>query len=393
MTAPPRRRGRAEPRRAPATAVRGVLEVLNSGSGFLRSSTNGFQSSPDDVFVPQNLIRRLRLRTGDVIEGEAGAAPGKGKSVPLQNVLTVNGADPELVQNRPEFSSLPAAHPQEQLVLEGPLPPGRSEQDFTTRVIDLIAPLGKGQRTLIVAPARAGKTMLLQSIINGVAVNYPEAILLVLLVDERPEEVTEMQMLGKGEVIASSFDFPADRHVAIAEMTLEMARRQVEVGKDVVLVLDSLTRLARAYNTYERGTGRTLSGGIDSGALEKPKRFFGSARKVPEKAGGGSLTIIATALTETGSRGDEVIFEEFKGTGNAEIVLDREIAERRIFPAINVDRSATRREELLFPPEVLEKVHKLRRALHSLPAAEAAQLLLRQMGDTRTNAELLAKIR
>jgi transcription termination factor Rho len=393
MTAPPRRRGRAEPRRAPATGVHGVLEVLNSGSGFLRSATNGFQSSPDDVFVPQNLIRKLRLRTGDIIDGEAGPSPGKGKSLPLQSVTKVNGGDPDDAQNRPDFSTLPAAHPQEQLILEGAGPPGRGTADHTNRIVDLIAPLGKGQRTLIVAPARAGKTMLLQSIINGVAINYPEAVLLVLLVDERPEEVTEMQMLGQGEVIASSFDFPAERHVAIAEMTLEMARRQVESGKDVVLVLDSLTRLARAYNTYERGTGRTLSGGIDSGALEKPKRFFGSARNVPERSGGGSLTIIATALTETGSRGDEVIFEEFKGTGNAEIVLDREIAERRIFPAINIERSATRREELLFSPEALEKIHKLRRALHSLPPTEAAQLLMRQMSDTKTNEELLAKIR
>jgi transcription termination factor Rho len=392
MTAPARRRG-AESTPAPATAVRGALELLPSGSGFLRSSANGFQSSPEDVFVPQNLIRRLRLRTGDLIEGEAGSSPGRGKSAPLLNVTGVSGVDPEVAQRRPDFSSLPAAHPDEKLVLEGPPLPGRSANDYTNRIIDLIAPLGRGQRTLIVAPARAGKTMLLQSIIHGVATNYPETLLLVLLVDERPEEVTEMQMIGHGEVIASSFDFPADRHVAIAEMTLEMARRRVEAGLDVVLVLDSLTRLARAYNTAERGTGRTLSGGIDSGALEKPKRFFGSARRVPQRAGGGSLTIIATALTETGSRGDEVIFEEFKGTGNAEIVLDREIAERRIFPAINVERSATRREELLFTPEDLEKVHKLRRALHSLPAPDAAQLLLRQMSDTRTNAELLAKIR
>jgi transcription termination factor Rho len=392
MTAPARRRG-AETDRAPATAVRGVLEVLASGSGFLRSPANGFQSSPNDVFVPQNLIRRLHLRTGDVIEGEAGSAPARGKSAPLLSVDTVSGADPASIQRRPDFSSLPAAHPSEKLVLEGPPPPGRPANDSTTRIVDLIAPLGKGQRTLIVAPARAGKTMLLQSIIHGVATNYPESLLLVLLVDERPEEVTEMQMLGHGEVIASSFDYPADRHVAIAEMTLEMARRRVECGLDVVLVLDSLTRLARAYNTAERGTGRTLSGGIDSGALERPKRFFGSARSVPQKHGGGSLTIIATALTETGSRGDEVIFEEFKGTGNAEIVLDREIAERRIFPAINVERSATRREDLLFSPEDLEKVHKLRRYLHSLPPADAAQLLLRQMSDTKTNAELLAKIK
>ncbi|MEX2584016.1 MAG: transcription termination factor Rho [Gemmatimonadota bacterium] len=392
MTAPARRRG-ADTDRAPATAVRGTLEVLQSGSGFLRSSSNGFQSSPDDIFVPQNLIRRYRLRTGDIIEGEAGSPPGRGKSSPLVGVAKVSGIDPEDAQGRPEFGTLPATHPEEKLVLEGPAPPGRNANDYTTRVVDLIAPLGKGQRTLIVAPARAGKTMLLQSIIHGVATNYPDALLLVLLVDERPEEVTEMQMIGHGEVIASSFDMPADRHVAVAEMTLEMARRQVEGGRDVVLVLDSLTRLARAYNTAERGTGRTLSGGIDSGALEKPKRFFGSARSVPERAGGGSLTIIATALTETGSRGDEVIFEEFKGTGNAEVVLDREIAERRIYPAINVERSATRREDLLFSPEDLDKVHKLRRALHSLPPAEAAQLLLRQMSDTKTNAELLQKIR
>ena len=366
---------------------------LPSGSGFLRSPRNGFQSSPEDVFVSQSLIRRYRLRTGDILEGEAGSAPGKGKSAPLQTITSVSGAEPDEALSRPDFSSLPAAHPSEKLVLEGPPPPGRAANDFTTRIVDLIVPLGKGQRTLIVAPARAGKTMLLQSIIHGVATNYPEALLLVLLVDERPEEVTEMQMIGHGEVIASSFDYPADRHVAIAEMTLEMARRRVESGRDVVLVLDSLTRLARAYNTAERGTGRTLSGGIDSGALEKPKRFFGSARSVPAKHGGGSLTIIATALTETGSRGDEVIFEEFKGTGNAEIVLDREIAERRIFPAINVERSATRREDLLFPPEDYEKVIKLRRALHSLPPADAAQLLIRQMSDTKTNADLLAKIR
>ncbi len=392
MTAPARRRG-PEQSREPVASVRGVLEILSGGSGFLRSSSKGFQSSPDDVFVPQNLIRRFRLRTGDIIEGQAGNPPGRGKSPPLVRVDLVSGIDPEEAPRRPDFSTLPAAHPDQKLVLEGASPPGRSSSDYTNRIVDLIVPLGKGQRTLIVAPARAGKTMLLQSLIHGVATNYPDALLLVLLVDERPEEVTEMQMIGHGEVIASSFDFPADRHVAIAEMTLEMARRQVEGGRDVVLVLDSLTRLARAYNTAERGTGRTLSGGIDSGALEKPKRFFGSARRVPEKSGGGSLTIIATALTETGSRGDEVIFEEFKGTGNAEIVLDREIAERRIFPAINVERSATRREELLFTPEDMDKVHKLRRVLHSMAPVEQAQLLQRHMSETKSNQELLAKIR
>jgi transcription termination factor Rho len=392
MTAPARSEAAARPSSAARGQVDGVLEVLPGNRGFLRKHENAFLSSSDDVFVPQNLIRQFELRTGDRIVGEAGAAPGKGKSAPLQSILTVNGQPPESARGRPSFNSLPASYPDERLVLECGFKRS-GVRDSTNRVIDLIAPLGKGQRALIVAPARAGKTMLLQAVIEGVATNYPDATLLVLLVDERPEEVTEMQMLGLGEVIASSFDCPADRHVAVAEMTLEYARRQVESGRDVVLVLDSLTRLARAYNTTERGTGRTLSGGIDSGALEKPKRFFGSARKVSERAGSGSLTIIATALTETGSRADDVIFEEFKGTGNSEIVLDREIAERRVYPAINIEKSATRREELLLPPEVLDKVHHLRRALHSLPPVEAAQLLLKQMADTKTNDELLARLR
>jgi transcription termination factor Rho len=387
MTATARPRGGAEHDAAVLSRARGVLEVLPGGSGFLRSPTRSFQASPDDVFVSQSIIRRLGLRPGDLVVGEATPPPARGKSPSLDQVESVNALPPEQARSRPDFASLPAAHPDDQLVLEC----GR--KDPTNRVIDLIAPLGKGQRALIVAPARAGKTMLLQGIIEGVAANYPEALLLVLLVDERPEEVTEMQMLGLGEVIASSFDMPGDRHVAVAEMTLEYARRNVESGRDVVIVLDSLTRLARAYNSSERGTGRTLSGGIDSGALEKPKRFFGSARRVPERSGGGSLTIIATALTETGSRGDEVIFEEFKGTGNAEIVLDREIAERRVFPAINIEKSATRREELLLSDEALPKVHHLRRALHSLPPVDAIQLLLKQMGDTRTNEELLARLR
>jgi transcription termination factor Rho len=368
-----------------------VLEVLGSGSGFLRSAANGFQAADGDIFVPQSLIRRFSLRTGDAVDGMAGSAPpGRGKSPPLISLETINGDDPELAQRRPDFNSLPASYPDERLVLEGAGVNGRN--DHTNRVIDLIAPLGKGQRALIVAPARAGKTILLQSILMGIHKNYPEAVLLVLLVDERPEEVTEMEMLGIGEVISSSFDCPAERHVAAAEMVLEHARRQVESGKDVVIVLDSLTRLARAYNTSERGSGKLLSGGIDATALEKPKRFFGSARKVRD-GGGGSLTIIATALIDTGSRGDEVIFEEFKGTGNSEIVLDRDIADRRIYPAINVDRSATRRDDLLLPEGSVDKVHQLRRALHSLPAEDAVQLLLKQMGDTRSNEELLSKLR
>jgi transcription termination factor Rho len=392
MTAPVR--SGATPRQASAVGqVEGVLEILPGNRGFLRKLENSFLPAADDVFVPQSLIREHDLRTGDSIVGEAGV-PSKGKSAPLERVETVNQMPAEAARGRPNFNSLPAAYPDERLVLESAAgQDGLAARNHTNRIIDLISPLGKGQRALIVAPARGGKTMLLQAVIEGIATNYPDASLLVLLVDERPEEVTEMQMLGLGQVIASSFDCPPDRHVAVAEMTLEHARRQVESGRDVVLVLDSLTRLARAYNATEKGTGRLLSGGIDSGALEKPKRFFGSARKVAGRAGTGSLTIIATALTETGSRGDDVIFEEFKGTGNSEIVLDREIADRRVFPAINIERSATRKEELLLSPEALTKVNQLRRALHSLPPVEAAQLLLKQISDTKSNDELLARLR
>ncbi len=374
---------------ASRAAAQGLLEVLSSGSGFLRQGINGYQAAEGDAFVPQSLIRRFGLRTGDRIVGEAGTPPGRGKSPPLEEVRTVNGLEPEHARTRAEFSSLPATYPDERLVLE--CDPPRKRKDFTNRIIDLIAPLGKGQRALIVAPAKAGKTTVLQAILEGVSLNYPAAELMVLLVDERPEEVTEMEMLGYGEVIASSFDCPAERHVAVAEMVLEHARRLVESGRDVVIVLDSLTRLARAYNTTERGTGRMLSGGIDAGALEKPKRFFGSARKV--RGGTGSLTIIATALIDTGSRGDEVIFEEFKGTGNSEIVLDRELADKRIFPAINIERSSTRREDLLHPPETIDKVFQLRRALHSLSPDDAVNLLTKQMADTKSNTELLSKLR
>jgi transcription termination factor Rho len=379
----------ALPETAVPAAAQGILEILSSGSGFLRQAPNGFLAAEGDAFVPQSLIRRFGLRTGDKVEGTLGAPPARGKSPPLDSVLAVNGLDPEQARGRPEFSSLPATYPDERLVLECDSP--RKRRDFTNRIIDLIAPLGKGQRALIVAPARAGKTTVLTAILEGVSLNYPQAELIVLLVDERPEEVTEMEMLGYGQVVASSFDCPAERHVTVAEMVLENARRQVESGKDVVIVLDSLTRLARAYNTSERGTGRMLSGGIDSGALEKPKRFFGSARKV--RGGSGSLTIIATALIDTGSRGDEVIFEEFKGTGNSEIVLDRELADKRIFPAINIEKSGTRREDLLLPPESLDKVFQLRRALHSLQPDDAVQLLVKQMSDTKSNTELLGKLR
>jgi transcription termination factor Rho len=379
------------PRAAAQPNASGLLEILPSGSGFLRSARNGYQAADGDVFVSQSHIRRFGLRTGDKVEGTTGTPPGRGKSAPLDTVTSVNGLDPAHARGRVDFGSLPATYPDEQLRLEVEGGTSIGRKNHTNRIIDLIAPLGKGQRALIVAPAKAGKTTVLQNIMEGVAANYPEAVLLVLLVDERPEEVTEMEMLGRGEVIASSFDCPADRHVAVAEMVLEHARRQVESGRDVVIVLDSLTRLARAYNTTERGTGRMLSGGIDSGALEKPKRFFGSARKV--RGGTGSLTIIATALIETGSRGDEVIFEEFKGTGNSEIVLDRELADKRIFPAINIEKSSTRREELLFDPTELDKAQQLRRALHSLQPSDAMELLNKQLNDTRSNRELLSRLR
>jgi transcription termination factor Rho len=380
----------ARPQDAPRPPADGILEVLPSGSGFLRSGVNGYQAADGDVFVSQSVIRRLGLRTGDRIEGTVGVPPGRGKSAPLDEVRSVNGMDPAHARSRADFQNLPATYPDERLKLELPEGTG-NRRDFTNRIIDLISPLGKGQRALIVAPAKAGKTTVLQAIMEGVSANYPEAVLMVLLVDERPEEVTEMEMLGRGEVIASSFDCPPDRHVSVAEMVLEHGRRMVESGRDVVIVLDSLTRLARAYNTSERGTGKLLSGGIDSGALEKPKRFFGSARKV--RGGQGSLTIIATALIDTGSRGDEVIFEEFKGTGNSEIVLDRSLADKRIFPAIDIEKSSTRREDLVLPAEWLDKVHQLRRALHSLSPDDAIQLLIKQMSDTKTNEELLARMR
>jgi transcription termination factor Rho len=290
----------------------------------------------------------------------AGAPPGRGKNPPLTRIEAVNGHPPETVSGRPDFHRLSALHPNEQLFLECDLL-RRGQPDPTNRIIDLFCPLGKGQRAMIVAPAKAGKTMVLQAIAEGVVRNYPSSTLYILLVDERPEEVTEMEMCGFGEVVSSSFDHPADRHVSVAEITLERARRRVELGEDVVIILDSITRLARAYNTSERSSGKTLSGGLDANSLEKPKRFLGSARNIDPDQGGGSLTIIATALIETGSRMDDVIFEEFKGTGNSELVLSRELSDRRIFPAIDLNGSATRREELLLGPDALRVSHLLRR--------------------------------
>jgi transcription termination factor Rho len=369
----------------------GVLQLTDRGAGFIRRRDANYLPSSDDIFVPQGIVRRYGLRTGDEIDGEVGKAQGRKKSPPLRIVTAVGGRAPESIKDRPTFTRLSAIHPNEQLALECDLT--RSGQpDFTNRIIDILCPFGLGQRALIVAPAKAGKTMVLQAIARGVVENRPDTRLLILLVDERPEEVTEMELCGYGEVIASSFDFPADRHIALAELALERARRRVEQGDDVVIILDSITRLARAYNTVKRGTGRTLSGGLDAESLEDPKRFLGSARKIDASQGGGSLTIIGTALIDTGSKMDQVIYEEFKGTGNSELVLSRELAERRIFPAYDLTASATRREELLLSPEALEASQLLRRRLTDLPPVDAMTTLLYLIKDTKTNAEFVAQI-
>jgi transcription termination factor Rho len=366
----------------------GVLEVLSSGSGFIRRKLAGYLPSDDDIYVSGKLIQKFGLRTGDELSGHVGGRPKNGKAPPLTRLELVNGVEPEKVKGRPQFDRLSAQHPDEQLVLECDIR-GHGGPDYTNRVIDLFCPFGKGQRAMIVAPAKAGKTTVLQRVAEGVVRNHPECTLFVLLVDERPEEITEMEMCGFGEVIASSFDFPADRHVNLAEITLERARRRVEMGEDVVLILDSITRLARAHNTVEEGSGRTLTGGLDATALEKPKRFLGSARKIHTSQGGGSLTIVGTALVDTGSRMDQVIFEEFKGTGNSELVLSREMAEKRIFPAIDLVASATRREELLLSEEALALSRALRRQFSGRGPADVMTDLLGAMKKTRTNAELL----
>ncbi len=366
----------------------GILEVLGSGSGFIRRKESGYSGGRDDIYVGGKVISKFKLRTGDEIWGQTGKKPRNGKSIPLVRVDRVNGLDPHEVRKRTDFNRLSAVHPDQQLTLECDISYA-GHPDFTNRVIDLFCPLGKGQRQMIVAPAKAGKTTVLQRVAEGVVRNHPECTLFILLVDERPEEITEMEMCGFGEVIASSFDFPAERHISVAETTIERARRRVEMGEDVVVILDSITRLARAYNAAGDGSGRTLSGGLDANAMERPKRLMGSARKINDAQGGGSLTIVATALVDTGSRMDQVIFEEFKGTGNSELVLSRELADRRIFPAIDLNASATRREELLLSPEALTLSRALRRQLADRPSAEAMQELLGFMKRTRTNQELL----
>ncbi len=366
----------------------GVLDVLRNGSGFIRRAQTGYIPGKNDVYVGAKLIRKFGLRTGDEITGRVGRRPKNGKTAPLTYLDLVNGQPPDHARNRPTFNRLSALHPDEQLVLECGIS-YRGEPDHTNRVIDLFCPLGKGQRAMIVAPSKAGKTTVLQRVAEGVVTNYPECHLFILLVDERPEEITEMEMCGFGEVVSSSFDYPPDRHVAVAEMTLERARRRVEMGEDVVIILDSITRLARACNTIEEGSGRTLSGGLDANSLERPKRFLGSARKIDPGQGGGSLTIVATALVDTGSRMDQVIFEEFKGTGNSELVLSRELADRRIFPAIDLVASATRREERLLSPEALALSRALRRQLSGSTPVDAMTELLGALRRTGSNAQLI----
>jgi len=368
----------------------GIFEKAGPNRGFLRRQEAGYLPSGSDIHVTDRLIRQYGLRPGDEIAGDARNA-GKGRNHALERITTINGRAPEAIRHRPEFSRLAAIHPSAPLKLECGLI-RRGQPDFTNRVIDLLCPLGKGQRALVVAPAKAGKTMVLQSIAEGVSTNYPEARLFILLVDERPEEVFEMESAGFGEVIASSFDNPARQHVAVAELLLERARRRVELEEDVVLIVDSLTRLARAYNAVEKGTGRTLSGGLDAQSLEKPKRFLGSARAVDPSQAGGSLTIIATALVDTGSRMDQVIFEEFKGTGNSELVLSRDLAERRMFPAIDLVASATRREELLLPPDALDVTRMLRQRIASMSPVNAMNYLLDEMRRDKTNADLIRRL-
>ena len=359
----------------------GVLDILQEGYGFLRSSNDSYVSGPDDIYVSPNQIKRFNLSTGDVVTGKI-RAPKKGeKYFALVKVSEVNEDSPENVRNRIPFSSLTPLHPNERLKLE--LGNGGTE-DITARVIDLVAPFGKGQRGLLVAPPKAGKTMIMQNIASSIAVNHPECELIVLLIDERPEEVTEMERSVRGEVISSTFDEPAKRHVQVAEIVIQKARRRAEQGKDVIILLDSITRLARAYNTVAPSSGKVLTGGVDANALQRPKRFFGAARNIEN---GGSITIIATALVDTGSKMDEVIYQEFKGTGNMELHLERRLSEKRIFPAININASGTRREELITDEQELQKMWILRKILHPMDTVEAAEFLIERLRFTKTNDE------
>ncbi|AKR57569.1 transcription termination factor Rho [Youhaiella tibetensis] len=359
----------------------GVVEVLPDGFGFLRSPDANYLPGPDDIYVSPSQIRRFSLRTGDTVEGQIRSPKEGERYFALLKVNTINFEDPEKVRHKINFDNLTPLYPDERLRMELPDP---TIKDRSARVLDLVAPLGKGQRALIVAPPRTGKTVLLQNIAQSIATNHPECYLIVLLIDERPEEVTDMQRSVKGEVISSTFDEPASRHVQVAEMVIEKAKRLVEHKRDVVILLDSITRLGRAYNTVVPSSGKVLTGGVDANALQRPKRFFGAARNIED---GGSLTIISTALIDTGSRMDEVIFEEFKGTGNSEIILDRKVADKRIFPALDITKSGTRKEELLVEPDILKKMYVLRRILSPMGTIDAMEFLMDKVRQTKTNGE------
>ncbi len=365
----------------------GVLEILPDGFGFLRSPDTSYTASTDDIYISPSQVRRFNLHTGDMIEGEVRTPKDGERYFALTKLDSVNGGPPEQNKHKVMFENLTPLFPKEQMRLEREI---KGEENITGRIIDIIAPIGRGQRALIVAPPKSGKTMMMQSIAHAITANHPDVHLMVLLVDERPEEVTEMQRSVRGEIIASTFDEPAARHVHVAEMVIERAKRLVELKKDVVILLDSITRLARAYNNVVPSSGKVLSGGVDSNALQRPKRFFGAARNVEE---GGSLTIIATALVDTGSRMDEVIFEEFKGTGNSEIHLNRRLYEKRVFPAIELNKSGTRREELLLAPEILQKTRILRQFMYNMDEIEAMELMIKNMKATKTNVDFFDMMR
>jgi transcription termination factor Rho len=359
----------------------GVVEVLQDGFGFLRSPDANYLAGPDDIYISPSQIRKFTLRTGDTVEGQIRSPKDGERYFALVKVNRINFEDPEKTRHKVHFDNLTPLYPDERLEMETGDP---TKKDYSSRVIDIVSPLGKGQRGLIVAPPRTGKTVLLQNIAHAITANHPECYLIVLLIDERPEEVTDMQRSVKGEVISSTFDEPASRHVQVAEMVIEKAKRLVEHGRDVVILLDSITRLGRAYNTVVPSSGKVLTGGVDANALQRPKRFFGAARNIEE---GGSLTIIATALIDTGSRMDEVIFEEFKGTGNSEIILDRKVADKRVFPAIDILRSGTRKEELLVKPDLLKKTYVLRRILNPMGTVDAIEFLLDKLRQTKGNSD------
>ncbi len=367
----------------------GVLQLLQDGFGFLRAMESNYLPGPDDIYVSPSQIRRFGLRTGDTVEGPIRAPKEGERYFALLQVSKINFEDPEKARHKIAFDNLTPLYPNKQLVMEVESNKTTKNPDLTPRLIDLVSPIGKGQRSLIISPPKAGKTMILQSIANSITANHPECYLMVLLIDERPEEVTDMQRTVKGEVISSTFDEPAQRHVAVAEMVIEKAKRLTEHKKDVVILLDSITRLGRAYNAVVPSSGKVLTGGVDANALQRPKRFFGAARNIEE---GGSLTIISTALIDTGSRMDEVIFEEFKGTGNSETILDRKISDKRIFPAIDITKSGTRREELIFDKNDLQKMNVLRRIISSMGTMDAIEFIISKLKNTKNNDEFFSSM-